>query len=55
MIQKYTTKTASENRCDEVEDRWDESGIWCENKKRPSGRFEIIQTHLTKVFVSWDF
>jgi hypothetical protein len=33
MIQKYTNKTASENRCDEVEDRWDESVDWCENKK----------------------
>jgi hypothetical protein len=33
MIQKYTSKTASKNRCDEVEEWWDESVVWCENKK----------------------
>ncbi|MCP9763451.1 hypothetical protein EGI31_10835 [Lacihabitans soyangensis] len=39
MIQNYTTQTALKNRCDEVEDCWDESGIWCENKKTTSWPF----------------
>lgn len=30
MIQKYTIKTAAENRCDEVEEPWDESVDWRE-------------------------